>query len=1099
MINKSTKLIFITKFFNYLNISINILLLSVISNTLFAKNVMLLSDIISESSFKSTDGIAFFNFYADDFSYGGELKVNDPETSKNILLQFNNKNETCLGTIDGSIEVIVNGGTQPYLYLWSTGDTTSTIDNLSSDTYYVTVTDSTGQIKTDSLLLLANPNYSIIIDTAILKGDSIYFNGKYINKSGEYTDTLQTVNGCDSIISMKLSVLEPAFICGDSVLYEGQKYSTVLIGNQCWFGENLNIGTKVDAALQADNSIIEKYCYDNLESNCDIYGGLYNWDEMMQYLPEDTVNADSNQGICPDGWHLSSDDEWIKLINYVGSANSAGAKLKEKDTLHWASPNVGATNEFGFTALPGGNSTGSLFLKLTYGAAYWTSDESSTASNSWIYGLGNDYEFISKSTWPKTTGASVRCVKNKGLGLNIIFDRENETCQGDKDGSIEALVTGGIGPFSYLWSTGDTVSSITELGAGIYTLTVTDIFDSIKVNSVEISTTPLPIAKINGSSYDTTWICEGDNISLLAEGGTDYAWSTGSTNALINLIIDSSGKYTVTVTENGCSSESNHYVSMIESPLISEISGDTIICGGTSYNYSVEKDTTLSYYWWIEGPDTNKPSITPTDNTLKLVLNSSPWSGHLFVQSFNGCYSDTAKLHVSIVTVPVIITNGDEIICKGDSVVLTASCTETLVWSTGDTASSITVAPEFSTPYYVTASNVNYTVTENINVFVYQIPKPPLVNNKIIRENDTIPEFEAIGDNVTWYADKELSAVLLTGNNYQPTDSAVGEYKYYVTQSNKYCKSEPAISTFVILENNYPPIIKDSVYYITENNKIGAMVGSIKSSDEDIDQELSHSILEISPSVDFDITALAGDIYIMEKLNYEQYTLFDLKVKVQDNSKEMASDTADIQIIVLNRNEHPAFYGNQLFRINGVLSAGDYIGTLTANDPDGDNILYYLYDNSVDDLFAVIDTTGDIVCAADTVLPRTYQYAFLVKAQDDATESLWTQSLVTVIIDSSTMEPPVEETVSINQIINTDKIRIYPNPAQDVLFIELSESFDEGRLELIAFNGQLIYTKDILKLGENPLKISLYELEIGLYFIRILVKEEIYQFKFIKE
>ena len=141
--------------------------------------------------------------------------------------------------------------------------------------------------------------------------------------------------------------------------------------------ENLNIGTKINSTtggqLQTDNGIIEKYCYDNDESQCDIYGGLYEWNEAMQY-----VTTEGGQGICPDGWHIPTDGEWTTLVEYLGGNNWAGGKIKSKGAIEagtglWKYPNAGATNESGFTGLPGGdrNYSSGSFDTLGYTGRFW--------------------------------------------------------------------------------------------------------------------------------------------------------------------------------------------------------------------------------------------------------------------------------------------------------------------------------------------------------------------------------------------------------------------------------------------------------------------------------------------------------------------------------------------------------------------------------------------------------------------------------------------------------------------------------------------------------------------------------------------------------
>jgi uncharacterized protein (TIGR02145 family) len=199
---------------------------------------------------------------------------------------------------------------------------------------------------------------------------------------------------------------------------DGQSYETVLIGDQCWMAENLNIGTMVNGSSnQTDNEDIEKYCYNNSDANCDTYGGLYQWDEMMQY-----VTTEGAQGICMDGWHLPTDAEWCVLEQEVDPTITCsitgwrgvdgGGKLKETGTTHWNSPNTGATNSSGFTALPGGyrGTDGSLSMQ-GYGGYWWASSQND-ASVAWsrylYYGDAQVYRYDLN----KPHGFAVRCLQD---------------------------------------------------------------------------------------------------------------------------------------------------------------------------------------------------------------------------------------------------------------------------------------------------------------------------------------------------------------------------------------------------------------------------------------------------------------------------------------------------------------------------------------------------------------------------------------------------------------------------------------------------------------------------------------------------------------
>ena len=191
-------------------------------------------------------------------------------------------------------------------------------------------------------------------------------------------------------------------------------YQTIQIGTQCWMAQNLNIGTRVNGnQTQYNNSVIEKYCFGNLESNCDIYGGLYQWSEMMQYTSTPGV-----QGICPAGWHVPTDEEFTTLKTYLGDT-VAGGRMKEAGTAHWFSPNTGATNESGFTALPGSyrNYLGGFGSDYPIGtrATFWTStfNEPPNYDCSYNYNLYYTHGNLLRDAGAMlVNGFSVRCVKN---------------------------------------------------------------------------------------------------------------------------------------------------------------------------------------------------------------------------------------------------------------------------------------------------------------------------------------------------------------------------------------------------------------------------------------------------------------------------------------------------------------------------------------------------------------------------------------------------------------------------------------------------------------------------------------------------------------
>jgi uncharacterized protein (TIGR02145 family) len=194
---------------------------------------------------------------------------------------------------------------------------------------------------------------------------------------------------------------------------DGNNYTSVTIGAQTWLLENLKttrfnngelIGTTVPMTLDITAEVSPKYQWPcgGSESYVAVYGRFYTY-----WAVTDTRN------ICPTGWHLPLDSEWSSLITYLGGAGVAGGKIKEAGTTHWQTPNIGATNETGFTALPGGyRSIGGVFVSLTITGYFWSSTQNPTPDWAWGTGLHYNDAILLRGGYYKNDGASVRCLKD---------------------------------------------------------------------------------------------------------------------------------------------------------------------------------------------------------------------------------------------------------------------------------------------------------------------------------------------------------------------------------------------------------------------------------------------------------------------------------------------------------------------------------------------------------------------------------------------------------------------------------------------------------------------------------------------------------------
>ncbi len=250
---------------------------------------------------------------------------------------------------------------------------------------------------TDKGLVLENDLKSTkdLIQMQYNYGEIILFKGF----SGIYTRVLTLLPSQSQTLNFEFT------LCSDE---DGNNYSVVTIGSQTWMAENLKTTKYSDGSdiLNVTDTIwgyinTPAYCwYDNEQTTYgSIYGALYNW-----YTVE-TGN------LCPTGWHVPSHEEWTTFTNYLGGSNGAGGKLKESGSMHWNSPNTGATNETGFTGLPGGvRGSDGYFYNVGYICVFWSSTEFD--NKAWVRKMMFNNGNIDSQTQSEPYGLSVRCLRN---------------------------------------------------------------------------------------------------------------------------------------------------------------------------------------------------------------------------------------------------------------------------------------------------------------------------------------------------------------------------------------------------------------------------------------------------------------------------------------------------------------------------------------------------------------------------------------------------------------------------------------------------------------------------------------------------------------
>lgn len=351
-------------------------------------------------------------------------------------------------------------------------------------------------------------------------------------------------------------------------------------------------------------------------------------------------------------------------------------------------------------------------------------------------------------------------------GFSVNAGPDQTVCEG------EEVTLSASGASSYLWSNGETSSTITVSPnqTTTYTVTGTDSQGNEATDSVVVIVKPLPNADAGGDVE----ICQDDTVTLTASGGDTYLWNTGQETQSITVSPDDTTTYSVTVTLNGCSSSDEVQVTVKPKPQIN---------AGTDIDLNLGESTTLTAegegsFEWSTGETSDSITVTPTETTTYTVTTF-----------LNGCTNqDSVTVHVIDQNTVEANAGEDVEICQGETVSLTASGGSEFVWSTGETSQTISVSPNQTTTYTVTVYEGSASDTDDVIVTVNQLPDANAGEDVTINYGESVTLTATGGNQYEWSTGETSQSITVN-----PVEDTI----YTVEVINNGCSSTDSVQVFV--------------------------------------------------------------------------------------------------------------------------------------------------------------------------------------------------------------------------------------------------------------------------------------------------------------
>ncbi len=669
----------------------------------------------------------------------GSIVVTEPPA---ISVSVTATQRVCPGATNGTATAVVTGGTMPFRYTWSNGDTTVTINNLGAGTYTVTVVDANQCRATASRTITESPALNISINanpivcgpdgttnaTAQVTGGvppfTFIWNTGAMTQTlvgltaGMYSVTVSDANGCQATANRTITAINlDVTITKQDILCFGELTGSAAVsvsGGTMPYRYLWNTGDTTTAIM---NRMAGTYTVTITDANnCQAIRSVtiaQPTDLILtitgsgQLCPGDstgTLTASATGGTTPYRFRWNTGDTTATISNlsagtYRVTVTDANNCTKSDSTTINLAPALNIDIE-ATEVVCGEENSGTATVKVTGGRAPYSYAWSTGASNPTI-------ENLVGGTYSVTVTDANGCKANKEITIRVIADfaislvPRNVLCHGDSTGSVLVNVTGGGAPYRFQWNTGDTIAEIVNLAIGTYSVTVTD-SNNCKVSAtVNINQPP----RLDANTAATNLTCPGANdgsITATASGGVmpyTFVWSNGATTATITGL--AAGNYTVTITDaNFCTITRTTTITQ-PTQLSVIINSTNILCAGDSTgtaNAVVTGGTAPYSYAWSNGRSTaNLSNLTP--GTYNLTVTDSKectTTGSVTI-------TQPDSLRLTLTVNNIVCTS--ELIGSISTLVSGGTAPYTYIWSNGATTASVANLPAGS--YSVTVTDAN--------------------------------------------------------------------------------------------------------------------------------------------------------------------------------------------------------------------------------------------------------------------------------------------------------------------------------------------------------------------------------------------------------